>query len=91
MESLDNITIVSFNLHENIKKVDIDIQKYFETAILTIYARRNFFEKYLLNCKKIGTQKLPILYIQPNGKLQMLKISIYLKPLVYFCPIFKKG
>ena len=49
MESLDNITIVSFNLHENIKKVDIDIQKYFETAILTIYARRKFFEKYLKN------------------------------------------
>ena len=89
MESLDNITIVSFNSHENIKKVDIDIQKCFETAIVTIYARRKFFEKYLI-AKKLELKSYQYYYIQPNGKLQMLKISIYLKPLVYFCPISRK-
>ena len=90
MESLDNITIVSFNSHENIKMIDIGIQKCYETVILTIYTRRKFFEKYLI-AKKLELKSYQYYYIQPNGKLQMLKIAIILKAIVYFCPIPKKG
>ena len=69
--------------------IDIGIQKCYETVILTIYTRRKFFEKYLI-AKKLELKSYQYYYIQPNGKLQMLKISIIMKTLVYFCPMSKK-